>query len=590
MATAGWACVPIAGPALAQQRVQETVVVTGAAVPVPFETLSRTVRVIEREEIARLPLGSILDVLRLSAGVDVRARGTHGAQADFSVRGAHFGQTLVLVDGVRLNDAQTGHHNGDWPVTIDQIERVEILLGPGSSLFGADAVGGTINIVTRTAPGETVVSAGGGELGLASGAFGTGFRVGGIAQRVSVSASRASGFEVARDFRTVTAATRTSFGNRTAVSLGLADKAFGANGFYGNSPSREWTRQMAGRVEHRLVAGSAHGLAALAAFRTHRDRFLWDERQPGIFENRHRTSAALVALRGHVALTPRWRLAGGVEQAADWIRSTSLGDHDVSRTGAFAEVQGAAGGRATFAAGLRADRYSTFGTAWNPSVSASLWISSATRVRASVARAFRVPTFTERFYRDPAHRASAELVPERAWSGDLAWDWVPHPQWLATAVVHVRRERDAIDWVKARAQDQWETRNIRSLVTGGVEAGIRRLFGAGARLSVDYAWTDVSAETLPLLSKYVLDYARHGLAVSGSAPLAAGVWVGARLDVRQRTGRDAYALLDVRVSRAMGRVTVHADAANLLDARYQEIRGVNMPGRWLSAGIQWRLP
>ena len=72
-----------------------------------------------------------------------------GVQTDFALRGANFGQMLVLVDGVRLNDAQSGHHNGDIPVPLDAVERIEILQGPGSAIFGADAFGGTVNVITR---------------------------------------------------------------------------------------------------------------------------------------------------------------------------------------------------------------------------------------------------------------------------------------------------------------------------------------------------------------------------------------------------------------------------------------------------------
>ena len=89
------------------------------------------------------------DALRLLPGVWVRQRGPFGSQTDISVRGASFGQTLVLVDGVRINDPQTGHHSGDLPVALEDIARIELLAGAGSSLHGADAVGGVINIITR---------------------------------------------------------------------------------------------------------------------------------------------------------------------------------------------------------------------------------------------------------------------------------------------------------------------------------------------------------------------------------------------------------------------------------------------------------
>src|SRR5688572_24259664 len=123
-----------AGAAAAQGPFRQDVVVTAAATPVELGTVTRTLTVITRDQIARLPVHSIADVLRLTSAIDVRARGERGVQTDFAVRGANFGQMLVLVDGVRLNDAQSGHHNGDIPVPLSAVERIEILHGPGSSL------------------------------------------------------------------------------------------------------------------------------------------------------------------------------------------------------------------------------------------------------------------------------------------------------------------------------------------------------------------------------------------------------------------------------------------------------------------------
>src|SRR5688572_16167381 len=132
-------------PAAAQNSFRQEVVVTAAASPVELGSVTRTLTIITRDEISALPVHSVADLLRLVAAVDVRARGERGSQTDFAVRGANFGQMLVLVDGVRLNDAQSGHHNGDIPVPLDAVERIEVLHGPGSSIFGADAFGGTVN-------------------------------------------------------------------------------------------------------------------------------------------------------------------------------------------------------------------------------------------------------------------------------------------------------------------------------------------------------------------------------------------------------------------------------------------------------------
>jgi iron complex outermembrane receptor protein len=161
------ACAGAAPAGAAQDPFRQTVVVTAAATPVELGTVTRTLTVITRDQIDALPVHSVAEVLRLASSVDVRARGERGVQTDFAIRGANFGQMLVLVDGVRLNDAQSGHHNGDIPVPLDAVERIEILHGPGSSLFGADAFGGTVNVITRRAVQQPSVLLQGGSFGFA---------------------------------------------------------------------------------------------------------------------------------------------------------------------------------------------------------------------------------------------------------------------------------------------------------------------------------------------------------------------------------------------------------------------------------------
>src|SRR6185295_5225768 len=189
---------------------------------------TRTITVITREQIARLPVHSIADILRLTASVDVRARGERGSQTDFAVRGANFGQMLVLVDGVRLNDAQSGHHNGDIPVPLDAIERIEVLHGPGSSLFGADAFGGAINIITRREAAPASVTVQGGSFGLVTGRGQASVARGNLRQMVAASADHSDGFMFERGFETAGLSSRTAIGDRSAVFVSYLWKDFGA--------------------------------------------------------------------------------------------------------------------------------------------------------------------------------------------------------------------------------------------------------------------------------------------------------------------------------------------------------------------------
>ena len=197
-----WAAAILAAvPAAGQGPFRQDVVVTAAASPVELGSITRTLTVITREQISALAVHSVADVLRLVASVDVRARGERGSQTDFAIRGANFGQMLMLVDGIRLNDAQSGHHNGDIPVPLDAIERIEVLHGPGSSLFGADAFGGTINVITRRETDRASGTIEVGSFGLVAGRVNLGASRGNIREVLSASVDRSSGFMFERGFR-----------------------------------------------------------------------------------------------------------------------------------------------------------------------------------------------------------------------------------------------------------------------------------------------------------------------------------------------------------------------------------------------------
>jgi iron complex outermembrane receptor protein len=567
-------------------------VVTAAATPVEMGTVTRTLTVITREQIEALPAHSVADVLRLAASVDVRARGIRGIQTDFAVRGANFGQMLVLVDGVRLNDAQSGHHNGDIAVSLDEVERIEILHGPGSALFGADAFGGTVNVITRRAIDQPALLVQGGSFGLASGRGAAGFERGALTQTFGVSTERSSGFTYDRDYASVIARARTSVGSNSSVSVAFLRKEFGANNFYGgNAPSREWTNQTLIAGDHQFVRVAGWTFAARGSYRTHGDRFIFNQELPQLSDNRHRTHAVL----GELAASRRvasGSLTVGVESGGDWIRSSNLGDHAIGRASAFGELRQEFGRRVQVDAALRVDRYSQFGASWNPSAGIGWWAADAVRFRASAARAFRVPTFTERYYSDPANLARAEVGPETAWAAEGGVDLFLRQGWFVQATVFGRADSDVIDWLRPTTVDRWQTYNVREVDTLGFEVGARKTFAGGAFVNAQFTAVDLEAAAVTQLSKYVLDYAPRSFAAAGLLPLPGAFHVAPRIEYRRRSraaGTSDYVLLDARVGRRMARgLDLFVEGSNLLDEEYQEIAGVGMPGATVAVGLALR--
>lgn len=574
--------------ASAQDSFRQTVVVTASTTPVELGSATRALTIVTREQIAALPSRSVADLLRLVSSIDVRSRGERGMQTDFSIRGGGFGQTLVLVDGIRLNDTQSGHHNGDIPVPVDAIERIEILQGGGASLFGADAFGGTINIITRRdAPASVSVEAGSFDLVAtrAQASFGRPE----LRTLVSGSADRSSGFMFERQFATGAFTSRTSVGTRASLGVSHVSKDFGANGFYGAAPSHEWTHQTL--VDASGVIGSVGpwAFSGAGSYRTHGDHFVFDVRRPTLSDNRHRSHALLGTVKASRPIAARGAATVGGEVGSDWLHSTNLGDHTTSRVSGFAELRYAVATNVQVDGSLRVDRYSEFGSSASPGVGVSWWPVARVRVRASGGRSFRAPTFTERFYRDPANQARAEVGPEHSWGGDGGVDVFIAGGWLLQAGGFARQDEDVIDWLRPTPADIWRTFNVHHARAQGAELSLRRTWTNGSFVQGGYTRTDVSTTTLSTLcgaptclSKYVLDYAPHVLVAAALIKAPGDIRIAPRFEFKHRRRNTLvtdYAVVDVRVSRAFGAYELRVEGTNLTDEVYQEIAGVAMPGR-----------
>ena len=197
-----------------------------------------------------------------------------------------------------------------------------------------------------------------------------------------------------------------------------------------------------------------------------------------------------------------------------------------------------------------------------------------------------MPTFTELFYVDPNHQAAGELTPETAWSADAGIDGYGGP-WTMGLTVFARWEENVIDWVRPSTAVRWRTANIRQLDTQGIETSAQRRFVGGSHVRLQYTWLTSEAPALDLLSKYTLDYARQSVAASGATEWNR-IRLATRAEWKRRVDGRNYWTMDTQVARAVRRAEIYLQVANLFDRRYQEIRGVDMPGRWVKAGVRIR--
>ena len=596
---------------------KEEMVVTGTYEPVGVSDVDRDVtRLDVRNTRALYP--SLIDVLRLDPAVDLQERGPNGVQSDISIRGASFEQSLVLVDGLRMNDAQTGHHDLDLPMPFQSIDRIEILHGSGSTMYGSDALGGVVNFITAP-PVATEVRA-----GSAFGNFGTNQQFGSASlvtrrwtEQASFGRDFSTGFTTDRDYRLLTGSSEThaeSSLGATTVLLAGGDKPFGANQFYG--PYESWERTKT------WFAGASQELGTNTlvqfGYRRHSDLFELLRDDPAVYTNDHITNSWQAAIRRHNNLGKKLNLFYGAEAYRDTIDSNNfslagempaLGHHERNRGGIYANADWRPVERLSLSVGGREEYYSEGHGVFTPTIAGGYRLNERLKLRASVGRAFRLPTYTDLYYNDPATVGNAGLQPETAWSYDGGIEWTIAPRLAGSVTVFRRDEKNDIDDVlvpdNATALAEpldlvprtcttptspgciYQARNLNALSFTGVEVGAHWQVSAANQVWVAYtALTGAQQALNGLLSRYLFNYPVNNASMQWLSRLPGNIQLRTRVGVTERYNNDPYALWDLAVTRQFRYVRPFLQLSNLANTSYQEIAGVAMPGRSILGGVE----
>ncbi|HET8655474.1 MAG TPA: TonB-dependent receptor [Longimicrobiaceae bacterium] len=571
-------------------------VVAASRASAAMGSATRAVQVITAAQIRRMPAHTVPEVLRWALGADLMPRSP--ALSDLALRGSSFEQVLVLVDGVPVNDRQTGHFDLDLAVPLAQVERIEVVRGPASALFGADAVGGVVNVVTR-AGGPSLVRAEGGSFGTAGLAAAHALTLGAARADLAGTWRRSDGHRPGTDYDMgqARAALTAPLGGRTLhAAAAYAARDFGADGFYGPYPSYERTRTTTASLAWRADPSARFALEPVLSFRGHHDDYILKRADPGYYRNRHTTGEFGGELTARYAVSPRLRLAAGGEGYVDRLRSSSLGDRSEGRTALLAEVAAGRVGSITGTAGLRLDHYESFGSFWSPSLGAAWWPVRALRLRASAGRSLRAPSWTERYYGDPANVGDPNLKPERAWSTEVGADAYPAGGVRIGLSAFQRDAHDLIDWARPLGDSvaPWHTRNVDDARFRGLEAELAVDDLLGVRWSAQASWLSVRASAEDgFTSKYALRPLVRQLSLAAGRTLLPGLDLDLRAERARRRSEepyfaDAYFRLDGRLSYSLGPARVYADVQNATDEAYPDITGASAPGRALFMGVEWR--
>jgi iron complex outermembrane receptor protein len=569
-------------------EVRSTVVVVGTPAPLTAEESPRSTETIEVQQYP-LAFTDLNDLMRDDPSVDLEQRGGGGVQADLSIWGSSYEQTLVLLNGWRVNDAETSHFNLDLPVPMEMVGSVNVLHGAGSTLYGSDAVSGVVDFVTaKPVAGATLkVREEGGSFGQDDQAAVASWSGKKLSEVIGGGRDFSDGFMYDRGYRSEEGSSETrvkSVAGDSDVLLGGSDRSFGANQFYGNYNSTERTKEWFAGINQQVDAKTE----VVLAYRRHSDIFVLLANDPGYYKNQYDDDSWQGAVKRRDDLP--WKGAAmfyGLEANTDQIESTNLGDHGRNRGAGYVDFELTGKRWGTVSGGMREEIFSGGISVATPSAAMSYFVAKKVKLRASVERGFRLPTYVDLYYSDPSTVGNPNLKPESVWNVDGGADWYASSRLTVTATVFHSDQADAIDYVRADASVPWQAENLNGVKFTGVDVGADWKLGEGQEFRLGLtALEGAQAALHGLQSEYVFNYPVQNALAEWVGRWGKGWLVRQRLRVVNRVDRGVSPVWDASVVYDRGRVQPYSQMTNLSNTGYQEIMGVQMPGRAFVGGVQ----
>ncbi|MCC8153317.1 MAG: TonB-dependent receptor [Tannerellaceae bacterium] len=605
----------------------EEVMVSAARIETPLNQSAKLITVITKEDIQRAPVRSIQDLLVYSATVDILQRGGHGVQADISIRGGTFDQTAILLNGVNLTNAQTGHYSFDLPVNLFDIERIEIIHGPSALVYGSSAFAGGINIITKKhADTRLYTHIGAGMHNLRD------LEVRGTTQTGMASHSLSAGYKSSTgyiansdyDIYNLFWQTRLNLpdANKLDINLGYNDKKYGANTFYTAAwPNQyEHTSSYVGSVKGEF--GTKLKIIPILYWNRHHDQF--DLIRGDTYgRNYHRNDT----YGGNLIFTYTsfWGTTSlGGEFRKEDIMSTVLGKEMVQphrkytqyddrintsvaleHTARWHQVMLSAGALMNHNTLLK-NKYRFY-----PSLNLSYRPLDEIKLYTSWTKSTRMPSFTDLYYTTETHEGNEGLQPEnsQAWELGIKYRKDNISAYLTGFMLW---GRNIIDWVYNEEDDKSKSWNLTEIDTRGVEMGVKfhlynwiPVLGESSALALDYTRMHQSTDTQGLETLYSLKYLRDKFTVKINHQLFSDFTMDWYFRFQKRIGNYKYyednvdtkkfrpyrgfSTLDVKLNYRHKDIGLNLTLNNLYNTHYFDLGNIPQAGFWLTGGITYTL-
>lgn len=613
-----FALLMVLGTDLYAQKEQDSVITMNEIVinengfSTPISQQNRNVYVIDSATIAKLPAHTIQELLQYANGIDLRQRGAFGSQADISIDGGSFEQTVVLLNGIKIIDAQTAHNMLNLPIPVEAVDRIEVIRGPAARIYGINSLTGAINIVTKRPSNSGYLlnlyagsnferdSAGTGKTFI-----GSGIQLGTVLKKETHQHSFFGSHDKSNGYRYNTQFENNKLlylgnyqvddSNEVMTSFGYIKNGFGANGFYaapGDKNSTEVVQTTLASIQSKHHVSKKLTLMPSLSYRYNDDNYKYfgkTNANAGI--SKHYTNSMSAGFSSSYQ-TGKGEWSLGTEVRREEIRSSNIGRHNRKNLGIHSQYRSYLFENLNVNLGAYINYNSDYKWQIYPGLDASYLITDRFRIIGNIGTSQRIPSFTDLYLNQrPGNIGNPDLRPENALQGELGFKII-NSKLNFNGGFFYRKIGKFIDWTRMTSADPWQSNNFGNMFTKGINMrssyALAIAYETKLNLNLAYSYLESQFTDMEpgLTSKYLISSLKHQLTNTIDFQYASfSLLVATRLN--QRISGSSYWINDFRVRQSINKVTVFLDAQNIFNTTYYEIGAIPLPSRWLSLGVKF---
>ena len=580
-----------------QNDTLKDVVITSSRIDLPFKENSRTIQIVTADDIQKLGVTNVADALQQIAGVDVRRQGVNGMQADLYIRGGSFDQTLLLIDGIKVDDPQTGHHTMNMQLPLEVIKRIEVIKGPAARIFGQNAFTGAINIVTKDAPENGLVAkVQGGSFHQFIGEVTGTLNMEKSSHLLHVSKNFSEGYRENTDFDNTNFFVKSQFNkNSSPINLitSFNERKFGANGFYGipsATQQYEATQASLVGVSTEFKSGNFTWKPRMY-WRRNQDEYIYIRNNPSIYRNLHITNKIAAELNGSYK-SSIGTTGFGLEFSKYYIGSNNLGDRQREIATLFLEHRFQFFNNIVdITPGIAVSYFSDFDNKAFPGIDLGVKVNDNIRVYSNIGYTYRVPTYTDLYYVGPQAIGNENLQAEEAISEEIGVKFNYNSFNLSIAGFN-RDSKDLIDYVRVNTTDlEFTPLNIQDVNTMGFESNMNFNFKINSltqNVKLGYTYIDDEIKKSNVAeSRYSINSMKHQ--VTGSYTMNWFKNFSNTIAYRyvERTSGISYNVYNVSTTYTLKQVEFSVFANNIFNEEYSESSLIPMPKGNILFGLKY---